>query len=205
VGTSAVAVSDGRRTVRVPVTVAPTPGAVLGVEVEPPAITLVTAATWRLAGRARTRDTSVSPALRFATLDSGVATVDATGLVRATGPGTATVVAAAAADPAVRAAVEVTVNRGSELVQSIFIVPFAAVLRVGDTLRFAGVISLAETAPPGTSRAATFTSDDTAVVRVLEGGLVRARRAGTAILEGAPVAAPALRATAAITVREPVP
>src|SRR5688500_10834819 len=99
VGTAVVTVSDGRHVVSVPVAVSRTPGAVLGVEVEPRSITLVTGAMWRLVGRALPRDTGVSAALRFASLDSGVAVADETGLVRARGAGTTIVLAAAAADP----------------------------------------------------------------------------------------------------------
>jgi hypothetical protein len=204
VGSGAVTVADARRSVDVPVTVAAAPGAVLGVDVQPAAVTLVTGAEWRLAARALVRDTMVSTGVRFATLDTTVAVVDATGLVHAVAPGATTIVARAAADPAVEARVAVTVERGVALVQSLVIEPPVAFLAIGDSVRLKGTVGPAPGAPAGMSREVVFTTVDTAVATVTLSGLVRGRRPGIARIIASPLVAPAFRSLAFVAVREPV-
>ena len=204
-GAGVVLVSDGRSTVSVPVRVAAAPGAVVAVDVEPTALALVTASTWRLAARARTRDTSVSAAVRYASLDTGVVAVDAEGVVRAVAPGAGTVVVSAAADPSVRAPVAVTVARGSALVQGIFVAPGSLTLVVGETAQLRPTVLLAASAPPGTTRDVVYSTSDTLVAAVSPSGVVRARSAGTAFVRVIAAAAPALRAAAVLRVLEPAP
>jgi large repetitive protein len=205
VGTTSLTVTDGLRTIAVPVSVTASPGAVLGVVLEPAAFQLTIGAEWRLAARVRVRDSVVSQAVRFATGDTAVAVVDSTGVVRALRAGVATIVGRAAADPSVQGTVAVTVVSAASLVQSIFIDPPVAFVTVGDSVRLRPVINLAPTAPAGTSRDATFTAVDTALVSVTPAGVVRGRRAGVARVVAAPVAAPALRFTVFVSVREPFP
>jgi hypothetical protein len=164
---------------------------------------LPTAGEWRLAARARLRDTTASAAVRFASLDTAVAVVDSAGLVRAVAPGTTTVVTHAAADPSVRRPVAVTVTRGSALIASLFAEPSVSILTVGDTVRLRPFVGLAPTAPPNVSRDVVYTVIDTAFVTVTPSGLVRGRKPGTARILIVPVVSPALRFTAFVAVREP--
>jgi hypothetical protein len=206
VGTGAVTVAGpGRPGIVVPVTVRAAPGAVLAVDVQPAAITLVIGAEWRLGASARVRDTAVSRAVRYATADTAVAVVDAAGLVRAVDAGTTTIVARAAADPAVESRTTVTVERGSRHVQSIYAEPTVAFLLVGETLQLRPTVGFVPGIPSTVSREVTFSTRDTAYATVTPTGLVRGRRPGIARILAVPLASPALTFTAVVSVREPVP
>jgi uncharacterized protein YjdB len=205
-GRATVTVSSAGRSATVAVTATPAPGAVLGLDVEPASLTLVTAATWRLAARVRTRDARVSDAARFASLDTAVATVDSvTGVVRATAPGVTSLVVRSAADPSVRATVPVTVGRATAAVSVLIVEPPFVRLVVGDTARVTARVGLAPGAPPGTSRDVTWGTNDTTVVFVRADGLVQGRRPGAALVTARPVAAPAVLGVTPVTVREPPP
>ncbi len=203
VGRGEVTVTGGGRSVTVPVTVDVTPGAVLGVEMDMSSIVIVAGSEWRLAGRARVRDTITSVKVRYASLDTTIAVVDSTGLVRAVAAGSTTIVAYAAADPSVQGSTAVSVSRGSSLVQSIFVEPSVSIIILGDTVRLRGFVGLAPGAPPETPRDVTFTTADTTIATVTPTGLVRGRRPGIARIIATPVVAPALRFTAFVAVREP--
>lgn len=206
VGTGAVTVAAaGRPGVVVPVTVRAAPGAVLAVDVQPAAITLVIGAEWRLGASARVRDTIVSRAVRYATADTAVAVVDDAGLVRAVNAGTTTIVARAAADPAVESRTTVTVERGSRHVQSIYAEPTVALIFVGETLQLRPTVGFVPGIPATVSREVAFSTSDTAHATVTPTGLVRGRRPGMARIVAAPLASPALTFTALISVREPLP
>jgi len=206
VGRGVVSVSAAGQTALVPFVVRPPAPGLVHVAVAPAALVLLngTRATLDAVVTSSLPDASTAP--RFESSDTVIAAVDSLfGVVRARGPCSATITVRAHADPAARAVVPVTVTRGSIAVGGIAANPAAIDLVVGDSARITVDVFLASTAPPGTTRAATFTSRDPSVVRVSSAGVVRGVYPGRAIVEVSPVAAPALVTTVSVTVRDPAP
>lgn len=205
-GRAVVTVEGAGRRVLVPVTVQPPPAGTLRATVAPSALALVAGTTAYLDGRVESSRAGVSTDVRYSTRDTAVAVVDSIfGLVRATGAGTTTLVAAARADRRVTAEATVVVTRSSTLVTAIFPAPPALAIDVGDSARVSATIQLAATAPPGTSRAVAFATSDAAVAVVSPDGVVRGVGPGTTTILLSPVAAPLLRARVAVSVRAPLP
>jgi len=127
------------------------------------------------------------------------------GVVTATGPGTATVTAAARADRRVRATTTVTVVRGSAFVGAFTLAQTVVSLLVGDTARVRATVELAPNAPPGTSRAVLFRSDDPTIAVVSPDGVVRGLSQGSTVIIAAPAAAPRIEGRVGVVVGVPAP
>lgn len=124
-------------------------------------------------GQQHALTTSYTPedgAVHFSSGNESVATVDANGVVRAVGAGTATITAAS--DKGTAAQCTVTVN---EAVQAIQLNTTDKVLQAGDSFRLTAQAG-------GSDFRKTFSSSAPTVAAVDANGLVTARSAGTAVI-----------------------
>jgi uncharacterized protein YjdB len=205
-GTSAIGISAPGASVAVPVTVRAAPAGAIQLSVAPAALAMTNGTTSWVAATIASSLPDASTEARYASSDTTIVAVDSTtGQVRATGRGTATVVARARADTAVQRATTVSVTPGSEIVTGLAVSTPPLSLVVGDSARVVATVFLSRTAPPTTSRALTFAPIDSQVVRVSPTGVVRALRAGGTVILVAPVAAPLIRALVTVYVFEPAP
>ncbi|AHG89123.1 Ig domain protein group 2 domain protein [Gemmatirosa kalamazoonensis] len=205
-GRGGIAVERGTTRVVVPVVVDPPPDGTLRVTLAPETLTLVNGTSAPVHALVSSARTGVSTDARFTTSDTAVATVDSLlGLVTATGPGTTTIVAAARADRRVRATARVTVTRASALAVALTTSPGSVAVLIGDSARVSATVQLADTAPPGTSRAVRYSSENTAVAEVSPSGVVRGIAAGGTTIVATAVVAPGLKSRIPVTVFVPAP
>ena len=137
---------------------------------------------------------AASQALTWASSNTAVATVDATGLVRAIAPGTATITAKTTDGTALTASCAVTVKK--RVATSITLSHTQASLVEDSQLKLTATVLPAEVA----SQALTWTSSNTAVATVDATGLVKAVAPGTATITAKTTDGSNLSATCAVTV-----
>lgn len=195
-GTTVVtAISTADTTVRASVNVV-VAAAVRAVTVTPTAVSLFSGVTQQLTA-AVTADAGLATTVTWRSSAPAVATVSATGLVTAIGPGTASVTALANADTTRRASSAITVNPRPIVVT---IAPRVVGLVPGATLSLAGSVS----ADPGVSTAVTWSSATPSVATVSAQGVVTALAAGTTLVTAASQADPMRRDTVTVAVRAPL-
>jgi hypothetical protein len=205
-GDGVVAVEGAGQHVGVPVTVDPPPDGTLRLTLTPDTLSLVNGTAAPLVARVTSTRPGERTEPRYRSDDTAVAEVDSVfGLVTATGPGTAVVTAAARADRRVRATATVMVVRGSTFVDALTLSPAALSMVVGDSGRVVATVQLAPNAPPGTSRAVLFRSDDPTVAVVSSAGVVRGVGQGGTYIVAAPAAAPRIVARVPVAIRVPAP
>ncbi len=136
----------------------------------------------------------LSTAYTLRTSNSAVATVNATGLVTATGAGTSTITAIANADTTKRATATITV--AAPTVGSVTVTPTSASLLIGQTQQLNTVV----TANGGLPTTYTLRTSNSAVATVNATGLVTAVGAGSSTITAIATADTTKRATATITV-----
>jgi uncharacterized protein YjdB len=129
-----------------------------------------------------------------------VATVDTTGLVKATGPGTAVIVAASVHDPNARGAAAITVAAPPPPPPvEVRVEPGALSLVEGSAAFVAAIVTGTE------NRAVTWSSASPAVATVSADGLVTGVAPGTAVIVATSVADPAANGSATVTVTQSPP
>ena len=166
----------------------------IGPTLTPATLTLATGGVGRV--RASMRRSLGAPtctvvtdtAFTFASLDTTIAVVDATGLVTGRRPGQAVVRASLAASPTVAASLPVTVTSALAPLAGISISPTRLALPTWGTQPLTAVVSLAAGAPAGTSTAVVFRSSNACVARVTAGDTLTAGVAGTATITALAVA-----------------
>jgi hypothetical protein len=203
-GSIGIAATGVRTTV--PVIVQPVASATVRVTMSPTALALVNGTTNWVAASVSSPLAEASREARYSSSDTTVAVVDSvSGQVRATGPGTAAIVASSRAAPSARGMTSVTVTPGSALIGGLALFSGPMLLVVGDSDRVRASVSAARNAPPNTSLAATYASTDSQIARVSATGVVRALRTGSATILVGAAAAPLVRAAVFVYVLEPAP
>ncbi|HUF50117.1 MAG TPA: Ig-like domain-containing protein, partial [Longimicrobiales bacterium] len=130
----------------------------------------------------------------WASSTPAVATVSATGVVTAAGPGTAVITATSAQDANVRGAAAVTVVAAPPSLVTIDLVPDAASVQVGGTVQLLALVD------GTTNLAVTYTSSAATVAMVNTSGLVTGLAAGTAVITATSSADATKRDASVITV-----
>lgn len=176
----------------------PTP-AVLSISVTPDAATLIKGQTAQLSAVVTTNDASVPKTVNWASSNSAVATVSATGLVTAVAPGAATITATATADANFKAGAQITVTGSG--VRSVRVSPDNAIVATGATLQLVANVDR----DAGVAGTVTWTSSNTAVATVTTAGVVTGVTAGNVTVTAASTVDPTVTGAAAITVRNPIP
>lgn len=133
-------------------------------------------------GKTKQLTTTVQPSnatdktLTWASSDTSVATVSASGLVTAKKSGTATITAKA--KNGVSGTCKVTVTASVIPVTGVSVSPASASIEVGKTKQLAATVQPSN----ASEKALTWTSDDTSVATVSTAGLVTAKKAGSATI-----------------------
>jgi hypothetical protein len=136
----------------------------------------------------------------FASLDTTIAVVDATGLVTGRRPGQVAVRASLVASPTITASIPVTVTSALAPLAGISVSPSRIVLPIWGTQPLTAVVSLAAGAPAGTSTAVVYRSSDACVARVTAGNTLTAGAAGTATITAIAVADTSVQADVQVVV-----
>ncbi|HJU75999.1 MAG TPA: Ig-like domain-containing protein [Gemmatimonadaceae bacterium] len=178
----------------------PTP-AVTGISVTPDAATLAVGSTAQLSAVVTTNDPSVATTVTWASSNTAVATVSATGLVTAVTAGSATITATSTANANFRAAAQITVTPRDLGIRSVRVSPDNAIVTTGSTLQLVANVD----ANSGVSTAVTWASSNTAVATVSTAGVVTGVAAGTATITARSTVDTSKFGASAITVRNPVP
>jgi uncharacterized protein YjdB len=182
---------DQGKTATSAVTVSNVP--VTGVTVSPTSATIGVGGTQQLTPTIAPAN-ATNKTVTYSSNNTGVATVNGSGLVTAVGSGSATITVTTQ-DGAKTATAAITVNSSNVAVTSVSLSPISATLAVG------GIQQLTPTILPSnaTNKTVTYSSNNTGVATVNNAGLVTAISAGSTIItittqDGAKIA------TAAITV-----
>jgi hypothetical protein len=178
----------------------PTP-AVTGISVSPPSASLSVGSTAQLSAVVTTNDPSVATTVTWASSNTAVATVSATGLVTAVSAGSATITATSTANTNFRAGSQITVTPRDLGVRSVRVSPDNAIVPTGSTLQLVANVD----ANAGVPRTVNWASSNTAVATVSNTGVVTGVAAGSASITATSTADPSISGVAAITVRNPVP
>ena len=177
----------------------PVTPAVTGISVSPQSATLIKGQTAQLSAVVTANDPSVATTVTWSTSAATVATVSATGLVTAVGPGSATITATSTANANFKAGAQITVTGSG--VRSVAVSPNNAIVATGSTLQLVANVDR----DAGVAGTVTWTSSNTAVATVSTAGVVTGVTAGTVTVTAASTVDPTVTGAAAITVRNPVP
>jgi hypothetical protein len=142
-----------------------------------------------------------SEPVSWASSNTAVATVDATGLVTAVAAGTASITATATADATKKASVTITVTAPPNQVRSVTVSPSSATLNPTQTLQLVANVD----ADPGVARTVTWASSNTAVATVTNAGVVTAVAAGAASITATSTANTGVSGAMALTVQPLAP
>ncbi|WP_168735460.1 glycosyl hydrolase 53 family protein [Cohnella fermenti] len=137
--------------------------------------------------------TNADPRVTWASSDTGIATVSASGLVTAIGGGTATITASSS--NGLTALATVSVTGAAVSVAGVGVAPSELSLEVGTT----GQLTATVLPSDATNKSVTWSTSDANVAAVDAGGVVTAKAAGTAVIT-ATTADGAKTATATVTV-----
>ena len=183
--------------------VAPTPvDEIDGVTVDPDAATVVVGDTVQLTADVSVVSGTPATTVTWTSSDDAIASVNATGLVTAIAPGTATITATSTFDASFSgdAAITVTAAPIPDVIDGVTVDPDAATVVEGDTVQLTADVSVVSGSP---STAVTWASDDETVATVDATGLVTAVAAGTATITATSVFDASFSGDAVITVIEP--
>jgi uncharacterized protein YjdB len=189
--TITVTTQDGSKTATAAITVNTSYVAVTSVSLNPTSATLAVGGTQQLTPTILPSN-ATNKAVTYSSNNTGVATVNAAGLVTAVGSGSATITVTTQ-DGAKTATAAITVNGSNVAVTSVSLSPTSATLAVGGTQQLTPTILPSN----ATNKAVTYSSNNTGVATVNGSGLVTAISAGSAIIivttqDGAKTAAAAI-------------